>query len=497
MTITYTLWIDLNRNGIQTSDEIITSDVLDMKWRLGMAEPYDTMAPPGWAEIRVDARSGAYTGANAAALMGCCLTIVISDGWSTRTHFVGFIDKIIPSTGSYSPRTALLIAHTRDAALEYHVPRTPVAPLSEAKALIRAALVKSGMPYRATNGYLVLDHPLGVVGTRVFDDVESFTGGTGLTTLAYGGAWDSHTPNARALIAQVVESERGRFFCGRDNTLYFYNRHVLLRSLLVTAVYEDDMTDLQVSSGQDVINEIEIQVVPRRVGTPNDVVWTLPTPLSLAPGETRCVHIPFHDEVTQLVGAQDITRYTLTATDSSGLTNVTGAVSSWLSDVTLTGATLSLHHPYSTTVLVTAITVYGTPLFKESPQITRMVDMPSVIQYGRRYRRFDLPALSTMEQADDIALYELNRRKTPDTRATHITLNTQTFPFQVLSVTLYDRITITEAQTLPTSDYMVCAEEHHVQEGGLHEVTWLLEPAEDSIFACVGHLLDGAHLVAY
>jgi hypothetical protein len=44
---------------------------------------------------------------------------------------------------------------------------------------------------------------------------------------------------------------------------------------------------------------------------------------------------------------------------------------------------------------------------------------------------------------------------------------------------------------------MVCAEEHHVAEGGLHQVAWLLEPAEDSIFACVGSPLDGAHVVAY
>src|SRR5215207_9196859 len=105
MPITYTIWIDRNRNGLQTSDETITTDVIALKWRLGMTHPYDTMAPPGWAEIILDARSGAYSGMNAAALLGCCLTILTNDGTTTRTHFVGFIDKIIPAVGDYGAHT--------------------------------------------------------------------------------------------------------------------------------------------------------------------------------------------------------------------------------------------------------------------------------------------------------------------------------------------------------------------------------------------------------
>lgn len=499
ITITYTIWIDRNRNGLQTSGEIITSDVIALKWRLGMTQPYDTMAPPGWAEIILDARSGGYSGTNGAALLGCCVTVLSNDGTTTRTHFVGFIDKIVPAAGDYGPRTTRLHAQTRDATLADHTPAIVPTALGEAETLIGYALSKSGMPYRVTAGYSILNDPGAVVGTaKLFADVEDYSADVGLTTLAYGGAWSSSdSPRANALIAEIVASERGRFFCGRDGTLYLFNRHALLQTLSNAATLTNDMADLTVSSGEDIINDIEIQVIPRRVGAQNSLLWTLDRSLQLAPGELRHLQIPFHDEETLLVGALPTLRCVLTVVDQDG-DDVTQSVSAWLNEITFTGALLSLRHPYPNTITLISVMVYGTPLYRESPQTARVVDMPSVMQYGRRHRWLNLSALSTLEQAEDIARYEVSRRKTPRSHASTVTLSTQTHAQQVLACTLYDCLTISETQSLPVGKYMICAEEHHVQEGGaVHHVTWLLEPVDSDVFACVGGILDNAHLIAY
>lgn len=499
MTITYTVWIDRNRDGLQTSDETITADIITLKWRLGMAQPYDTMAPPGWAEIVLDARSGDYSSTNGTALLGCCLTILSNDGTTTRTHFVGFIDKITPTTGVYGVRTAVLHAQTRDAALAYHTPEVLPTALGEAAALIRHALVASGMPYRVTANHAILNDPGALVGTaKVFADVEAYSSQTGLTTLAYGGAWgSSDSPRANVLIAEITASERGRFFCGRDGSLVLLNRHALLQTFANDATLSDDMVDITVSSGENVINDIEIQVVPRRVGAANSLLWSLDRPLSLAPGELRHLQISFHDDETLLIGALLVLRYTVTAVDQAG-TDVSASISGWLNESTLTGAILSLRHPYPSTVTLTGAMVYGTPLYRESPQTARAVDLPSVMQYGRRYRWLNLSALSTLEQAEDIARYEVSRRKTPASYASSVTLTTQTHAQEVLGCTLYDSISISETQSLPTGNYLICAEEHSIEEGGaIHHVTWLLEPVDGDIFATIGQMLDGVRVIAY
>lgn len=499
MTITYTVWIDHNRDGLQTSDEDITADVISLKWRLGMAEPYDTMAPPGWAEIMLDARSGAYTGTNAASLLGSCLTILSDDGTTTRTHFVGFIDKITPATGEYGARAAQLHAQTRDSALPYHTPSIVPTALAEASALIRHALVGAGMPYRVTADHAILNDPGAVVGTaKIFADIEAYTADTGLTTLAYGGAWgDRASPRADALIQEIVASERGRFFCDREGTLRLFNRHALLQPQLSAATLTNDMVDLTVSSGEHVINDIEIQVTPRRIGAENSLLWTLDRSITVAAGEMRHLHVPLHDEETQMVGALLVLRHTLTAVDQLG-NDVTSRVSGWLSESTLTGAVLSLRHTHTSTVTIIGAMVYGTPLYCEPPQTAHIVDMPSVMQYGRRHQWLSLSALSTLEQAEDIARCEVGRRKTLASHAAMVTLSTQSHPSEVLSCTLYEAVSIAETHTLPASNYVICAEEHHVEQGAsVHCVTWLLEPIDGDIFACVGQPLDEIRVIAY
>ena len=498
MPITYTIWLDKNRNGLQTSSEIITTDVIAVKWRLGMTQAYDTMAPPGWAEVILDARSGAYSGTNAAALLGCCLTILSNDGTTTRTHFVGFVDKITPAAGTYGPRTALLQARTRDAALADHVPALAPTALGEASALIREALVASGMPYRVTANGAILNDPGALIGTAtVFADVENYTADVGLTSLAYGGAWGENTLNAKSLIGEIIASERGRFFCGRDGTLYVFNRHRLLQTLSHAATLANDMADLTVSSGEHLVNEIEIQVIPRRVGASNTLLWSLDTPLRLAPGEIRHIQIPFHDNETLMVGALVVLRYIFTAVNDANV-DVTAALSSFMSGITLTGAILSLQHPYASTITLTSLSVYGTPLYRESPQTVRVMERSSVTQVGRHHRVLNLSALATLEQAEDIACYEVNRRKTPRSAALSVTLTTQTHAQQILACTLYDAVSLTYAQSLPAGSYMICAEEHHIECGGAdHRVTWLLEPVAEDVFACVGRVLDGVHLIAY
>jgi hypothetical protein len=62
MPATYTVAIDWNDDGDFTdSGEDITADVLALRWRLGMAQPYDNLAAPIAAQITVRNPARAYS----------------------------------------------------------------------------------------------------------------------------------------------------------------------------------------------------------------------------------------------------------------------------------------------------------------------------------------------------------------------------------------------------------------------------------------------------
>ena len=70
---------------------------------------------------------------------------------------------------------------------------------------------------------------------------------------------------------------------------------------------------------------------------------------------------------------------------------------------------------------------------------------------------------------------------------------------QVLARTLFDRITLQDAQTNHTRDYFIVAEEHEVDLGSSrHRVQWLVEPADSDIFFIIGtHKPDGTRALAF
>jgi hypothetical protein len=163
-------------------------------------------------------------------------------------------------------------------------------------------------------------------------------------------------------------------------------------------------------------------------------------------------------------------------------------------EVTLTAnfsaATLRFYNsspvPQETYILAGA-QLRGTPVLRGDPIIIEQTDLASQTFYGIQTLLLDLPALNTIEEADQLARYELARRKDPRGMIRSIMLESPAHLPQILARTLFERITITDSQLDHSADYFIVAEEHTVDQGGArHRVTWTLEPAAANRFWVIG-----------
>jgi hypothetical protein len=508
---TYTVILDADDDNLDDAGENITSDVLRLEWRLGLAVPYDSVAAPIAARITLRNPSRAYSPEVAANLIpGKQIRILSDDGLTIRTHFTGLITHIEPMPGDWGERLAVIHAGGPEAQLAQNRVRLPPQVNKRADEVIAAVL--DSLPLRRPKlaGYWLLDtasHAELGTNTRLAEDYPR-TLETGISTFAYtADTWVDGLPAVEA-IRQMVEAERGRFFVDRSGALVFYNRHHTLSIAVAVAAIAANMEGMDYSYGAEVVNRVGVTLLPRSIGTPNTVLWSLESAQRLAPGETgvRQIIARYRDADNRPIGALSIIPplsgvdfHANTQPDGSG-GDRTSQVQVILTESAMSAAVLTLRNNGADSVyLLPGMGIRGTPLAQGDLVTLDHTDWLGVSLYGLHHRSFDLPALSSLEEADDLARFELARRKDPRGLVRGLQVSGTIHLTQILTRTLFDRITVSETQTGHSADYFIVAEEHTVDLGGArHQVSWLLEPAAANTFWLVGTShLDTETILAY
>jgi hypothetical protein len=511
MPVTYTIAIDLDDDDSFTED--ITADVLDLRWRLGMAHPHDSIAAPISAQITVRNPARAYSPEFTANDLspGKPIRIQTNDGVTTRTHFTGFISHVEPLPGTQGRRTAVIHARGPEHELTQNRIRLPPQVNARADQIIQNVLDASPLRRAKMKGYWVLDITANAelgTNTRLAEETIARSLETGKSTFAYAAdTWGDGIPADRA-IRQMTEAERGRFFINRSGQASFYNRHHTLLDTTADATFTDSFDGVEYTYGADVVNQIQVTLIPRTIGAPNTVLWSLGASQAIPPGETLFQHVlvRYRDSDDQPTGAltvippqRGIDYQANTLANGAGLDR-TAQVDVLLIAADASVATLEIRNRSTQTAyLLAGAQLRGTPLNLGDPITVEQTDHASVAFHGLNIFPLDLPALDTIEAADQLARYEVARRKDPRGIVHSIRLSAQTQQAQVLARTLFDRITVQETQTDHAADYFIIAEEHTVDLGGArHLVTWLLEPAHASAFWVVStSTLDQSTVLAY
>jgi hypothetical protein len=471
------------------STDSLTVYAITADWQLGWREPQACgVAPHGIASITVDNRDGRFSPQTlqTADPIAKQLRVYTDDGSTRSLQFCGRIVRVTPQTGTWGSRTAVITAHTFDAELSAFT--ADLALQSDITADSVIAQILDHAPIKRANAGAIWqlgDSALGALNTSatladslpVTVRLES-----GISRFAALCLDDS---SAHAALDRVVSAERGRWFVAHDGAGVFHNRHHDLKPAAPVATLTDAF-DHAVYHYGDHTNQVQVITTPHRVGTPNSAIWSLPHVRMLPRGET-VIHARYASDQGAVTLAQRVRAITLavnTRADGSG-SAVPASLS--LAHAGAQAFTVRVYHAGASDAFLTALTVYGDPLFAADPVISTHSDAISITRHGVAGRTLDLTLIDTLLGGDDLARFELNRQPMPRGVITQIVLNASQHPALTHDLRLFDVLRVIDTHTAHDALYTICGLAHTVDRGGFrHMLTCTLSPLFADRFWALG-----------
>ncbi len=514
MAISYRVGIDTDDDGVidwDNVDDNLSNRVIALEWSLGMAQPYDDYPAPTTARITLRNEDQRFSPeANPGAFqVGQVLHILSADGLTERRHFTGHIRRVEPLPGDHGQRTAVLIAAGVDAQFAAHQVRLPPQINQRADSVINTLLDKVPLRRQVLKGRWVLGRSgFGELGTNTHlpDITVPRTLETGKSVFAYSGDTWGDGIRASLALASLTAAERGRLFIDREGAVIFYNRHHLLRDSTSVATFQDDMTALTYDYGTEVVSLVRVGLIPRYIGPAQSVLWVSEAAQVIAAGDVRRMTVHYRDDQKRPIGALSVAAprrgvdYQANTLANGQGSDQSAAVDIFVMEASFSAATLEIRNTGTRALyLLPGFQLLGRPLYQGDPVTIDALDHEAQVFYGPRTFELNLPLLDKLEQGDQIARFELSRRREVSGTVRSLTLSAVHQPTAVLTRTLFDRITISETQTGHSADYFIIAEAHQVTQGGLrHSVTWTLESALANSFWILNQSrLDDTTILAY
>ncbi len=500
MTIRYSIAIDRENDGdFGGANEEINARVIELSWRLGMRRAFDSLAEFGEARIVLLNADGAFSPERYRLDSGARVRIQSESAGLKRRHFTGYISHIEPDAGDFSRKQALI--HLQDiqpwladspARLRPQVDVTAdqvIARLLDGATLRRNAL--AGFCIIDVDGYNRIDSarifPPENIGRRLQK---------GRTRFAYVGDWWRDDTSAREAIGEIAASERGRFYVDREGRAVFLNRHHTMTQRTVAAEIDDDMQGMSYSYGDQRLNQIALLMTPRQVGESGSLLWRLRAPLRLTPQSDQLLNLRLVDAGDQPLGLLAVERVAarFQLNPKRGGRELRNGAEVEVARLGAASVQLRLVNWTRQDLYLTALELYGKPLYRRDPLEIVAADGEGMHVYGLRRLALDLPALSDIETARAFADYELARRRHPRGIVHELRLEARDHLPAALSATLFDRIRVSESQTGHLQrEYFIIGEAHRVSAGGArHEVTWTLEPADSGVFFIIDESAIGS-----
>ena len=501
----YIIAIDKNHDGIfRDLDEDLADHVHELKWRLGLRQPYDSSADYGMAQIVLRNVNGVFSPERKRLDIGTRLQIACEDGDERVTLFTGFISQVSVEAGDWSEGHAVL--HVQDIQPWLEASPARLLPISDVSAdavidrLLDGALVRRA----AVAGYCIVDAP----DHNRIDNVRVFPPQNlarrlqaGKTSFAYVGDWWDESTSIRRAIRDLAESERGRFFIDRGGDAVFLNRHQTLVREALSATFADNMTGMSYAYGDQRVNRITLRMTPREVGANGTTLWQLARAERIGARTGLTLNLRFTDELGQPIGLLEFER--LRAAFHRDEAGNGGAiqenVSARIIEIGFTSLLARVENNSVRDVFLTELLVIGKPLYRRDPLELTVGDGAGIHLHGLKHLTQDLPALSDIATAQAFASYELARRKHPAGIVSELRLDARQHP-SARRLSLFDRIRISEARTgHRDQEYFIIGEQHEVGQGGArHEIRLTLEPADLTRFVVIGASVidDRAELIA-
>ena len=501
MATSWTIAIDWDRNGDFSGEhDDITQHVLVAEWFVGMQRPYKLTADGSTLVMRLNNAGRRFSPENSTGPLTEKLAplrpvrIQSDDGTTVRTHWSGWIAAILPAGGKYRNRRVDIIAHGAMQFLKATETKIELQENQRSDAIIDALVNEVIFPPALSDAWVIGDPDYSKLGeSTTLANLEAFSNyEEGVLTLnMVGDNWVRQGGYADQLkdtfdvyrgIRDITAAERGKFFFDREGKAVFWNRHHILDKDDVDATFDDAMTDMQYSfaSPDQTKNEIIVTCHPRSVAAEPTTLWELKDAvIRVAPGASREVYVKYKDEKDKRIGGKDVM--------VEGVEYLQGHCAVEV-EAKANGANLIFkNESEDSEALVEKCQVVGRKIVDEGQMDARAIDQTSITYFGRRTLNINLPSIDDLDQAQYIADFERDRRKTPFGLAGSITLQSHAERgggrhAAQLALTIGSLVRLRETQTVHDGTYIIIGEGHELAGGGKHwTTTWYLEPQVETL----------------
>ncbi len=502
MATTWTIAIDWDRDGEFSGDDIVTERAVWINWFLGFREPFRNIAQNSTLNLVLDNRDRRFSPENEDAanpLAGKIqplrpVRVTSNDGTTTRTHWSGWVESVHPAANKYGERLVKILCTGGLQFLSATETKIELQENQRSDQIIDALIQEVIFPPALVDSWVLGNPDYSKVGqsTKLADLTAYSDYEKGVLSLNMAGDnWvrqggysdqEKDTFDVYRGIRDITAAERGKFFFDREGKAVFWNRHHILDKDTVDATIDDGMTDMQYTfaSLDQTKNEIIVTCHPRTIAAEPTTLWELKDAvIRVAPGETREVYVKYKDEKDKRIGGVDVTVEDVECVQGSCAVEV---------EAKANGANLVFKNESDRTeAIVEKCLVKGRKIVDEGQMDARAIDQTSITYFGRRTMNVNLPSIDDLDQAQYIADFERNRRKTPFGLAHMITLqshaeNGGARHADQLGLTIGSLIRLGETQTEHDGTYIIIGEAHELARGGKHwTTTWYLEPQVETL----------------
>ena len=437
MATTWAIAIDWDRDGEFSGDDIVAERAVWVNWFLGFREPYKDIAQNSMLGLVLDNRDRHVSPENedtANPLAGKIqplrpVRVTSNDGTTTRTHWSGWVESVHPAANKYGERVVKILCTGGLQFLSSTETKIELQENQRSDAIIGALVNEVIFPPALSDAWVIGDPDYSKLGeSTTLANLEAYSNYEEgiLTVQTAGDNWVRQGGYSDQLkdtfdvyrgIRDITAAERGKFFFDREGKAVFWNRHHILDKDDVDATFDDAMTDMQYSfaSPDQTKNEIIVTCHPRSVAAEPTTLWELKDAvIRVAPGETREVYVKYKDEKDKRIGGKDVM--------VEGVEYLQGHCAVEV-EAKANGANLIFkNESEDSEALVEKCQVVGRKIVDEGQMDARAIDQTSITYFGRRTLNINLPSIDDLDQAQYIADFERDRRKTPFGLAGSITL---------------------------------------------------------------------------
>lgn len=487
--MTWQLLIDWNDDlDFSDANEDITGDVVGtLTWELGM-RPFEHISDENVLRITVYNGDKKYSPENTSSpLTGMLLpNLLVQLKYDTVVMWQGLTQDIRPAPLLFGERTAVIEcvgikSQLQDFEIYTSLYRNVTADVVIADIISQVAHLPVtgtfwmiGVPGFSELGqttYLgeVADYAVLDVGVHEFAYVGDNTQG------------EERSMSAWALIQNLMETERGHFFLGRDGRVVFWNRHHLINDTTVDLTIDNEADEINYATPiADLANFIEVQAFPRDESeNTDDLLWQLNQVLQIAPGETRELLAAYVDASGLALGGDD---QALLATFSQGSASVIAEHLGQRSEITLTNNGASAAR-------LSNLQVQGRQITSRYPAVMRAKDDASIGLYGKRPLKLNLRLLDNIVDAQNIADWELLKRNSVAGRAESVLVESQISAAtdDQIAKGMGDLLRLIDDQLQHDRNYHIIGERHSLEVGdGILQTEWLLQPVPEATVWTIG-----------